>query len=72
MPVKVLVKDRAAQIITTGSEDLAAGMPLRISGQEYLIASADPDEYGRFMGTAEVTLPGGSRTAAVMAVAAAP
>ena len=58
--VKVVVAGHAAQVISLGPAALAEGMPLRVSGQEYRIASADPDEYGRFVGTAEVTLPDGT------------
>lgn len=57
--VRVVVTDHTAQIIPLGSETLTEGMPLRVSGQEYSIAFAKTDEYGRMTGTAEVSLPDG-------------
>ena len=56
----VVVEDHAAVVVPSGAEVLEAGMPLRIAGQEYVIASADADEYGRSVGAAEVDLPDGS------------
>ena len=35
-------------------------MPLRVSGQEYIIAFDDTDEFGRSTGIAEVELPDGT------------
>ena len=58
--VKVVVSDHTAQIISLESEPLAEGMPLRVIGQEYRIAYADLDEYGRSVGIAEVNLPDGT------------
>ena len=58
--VKVVVSDHTAQIVPLGSETLADGMPLRVSGQEYQIAFAQMDEYGRSVGAAEVSLPDGT------------
>ena len=58
--VKVIIEDHTAQIITLGSETLERGMPLRVSEQEYRIASSITDEYGRCVGIAQVDLPDGS------------
>ena len=57
--VKVVVSDHTAQIIPLGSEVLSEGMPLRVSGQDGRIAYARVDEYGRYVGAAEVPLPDG-------------
>ena len=56
----VIVEDHTAQIIPSGTETLSAGMPLRIAGQEFTIAAAGTDDYGRMTGTAEVALPDGT------------
>lgn len=58
--VKVVVTDHTAQVISLGSETLAEGMPLRVGGQDCQIAFAQEDEYGRFVGVAEVSLPDGT------------
>ncbi len=58
--VKVVVADHTAQVVPLGSETLSEGMPLRVSGQDALIASAETDEYGRSVGRAEVSLPDGT------------
>ena len=58
--VKVVVSDHIAQIVPLSSETLADGMPLRVSGQDYRIAFAQTDEYGRSVGMAEVNLPDGT------------
>lgn len=57
--VKVVVSDHTAQVLPLGSEALAEGMPLLVGGQDYKIAYADLDEYGRCVGAAEVSLPDG-------------
>ena len=64
--VKVVVSDHTAQVIPLGSETLAGGMPLRVSGQDCQIAFAQSDEYGRSVGTAEVALPDGTYDAKVV------
>ena len=56
----VIVENHTAQVIVPGSYALEPGMPLHVSGQEYMIASASTDEYGRMSGTAEVNLPDGT------------
>ena len=58
--VKIVVTDHFAEIIPMGSESLDEGMPLRVSGQEYIIAFDDTDQYGRSIGYAEVELPDGT------------
>ena len=57
--VRVVVSDHTAQIVPLGGEKLAEGMPLRVGGQDCIIAYTGADEYGRLIGTAEVTLPDG-------------
>ena len=56
----VVVEDHTAQVVLAGSEDLSVGMPLRIAGQEFMIAAVETDDYGRMIGTAEVMLPDGT------------
>ena len=58
--VKVIVEDHTAQVVLTGGNNIAAGMPLRVSTQETNIASTGVDEYGRIFGIAEIALPDGS------------
>ena len=62
----VIVSDHTAQIVTVGGEVLSEGMPLRIAGQEFIIAYAQNDEYGRSVGWAEVGLPDGTYDATVV------
>ena len=70
--VKVVVSDHTAQVIPLGSETLAGGMPLRVSGQDCQIAFAQSDEYGRSVGTAEVGLPDGTYDGIVVTEAVHP
>ena len=58
--VRVVVTENMAQVIPGGSEKLAEGMPLRVSGQEYRIDNTQTDEYGRVVGSAQVDLPDGT------------
>ena len=55
----VIVEARTAKVVPAEAQTLAAGMPLRVAGQEYAIASAGPDEFGRSVGTAALDLPDG-------------
>lgn len=55
----VIVEDHTARVIPAGAEALSAGMPLRVVGQEFILAAAGADEYGRMTGKAEVELPDG-------------
>jgi len=70
--VKVVVSDHTAQIVPLSSETLADGMPLRVSGQDYRIAFAQTDEYGRSVGMAEVNLPDGTYDGTVVTEAVQP
>jgi hypothetical protein len=70
--VKVVVSDHTAQIVPLSSETLADGMPLRVSGQDYRIAFAQTDEYGRSVGMAEVNLPDGTYDGVVITEAVRP
>ena len=56
----IVVSGSDAQVFAPGGEILAEGMPLRVEGQEYSIASAEVDEYGRVTGEAIVDLPDGT------------
>ena len=56
----VIVQGRVAQVVPAGAESLEAGMPLRVAGQETVIADTDTDEFGRSIGTTEVDLPDGT------------
>ena len=58
--VMVTVTDHKAQVVSSGSAELEAGMPLRLFDQEYTITSAETDAYGRSVGTAQVDLPDGT------------
>ena len=58
--VKVIVSDHVAQVIPLGAETLLPGMQIEVSGHEGKIAASQTDEYGRSVGTAEVTLPDGT------------
>ena len=64
----VIVQDHTAQIVASGqgADELQAGMPLRISSQEFVIASVDYDEYGRATARAEVSLPDGTYDAKII------
>lgn len=57
--VKVSVQDHTAMVLSPDGAELKTGMPLRVSGQDVLIASAETDEYGRYVGVAELALPDG-------------
>ncbi|MBP3815265.1 MAG: hypothetical protein J6H21_00195 [Firmicutes bacterium] len=58
--VKVAVSDHMAEVISLDGSPLEEGMPLKVSGQEALLASSGSDEYGRTYGVAEVMLPDGT------------
>ena len=57
--VKVIVEEHTAQVLPLGAETMKDGMPLRVAGQEFFIASIGVDDYDRSFGVAEVTLPNG-------------
>ena len=59
-PAVVIVGDHTAQVVPVGAETLLPGMPLRVAGQETVIAAANADEYGRSVGTAVLELPDGT------------
>ena len=70
--VKVIVTDHTAQVYAIGVVTLEEGMPLRVSGKDYFVASADKDEYGRSVGVAKVELPDGSYDGSVVTEAVHP
>lgn len=63
-----IVGNHTAQIVVSGqdADTLQAGMPLRISSQEFVIASVDYDEFGRATAHAEVSLPDGTYDATIV------
>ena len=63
-----IVGNHTAQIVVSsqGADTLQAGMPLRISSQEFVIASVDYDEFGRAVAYAEVSLPDGTYDATIV------
>ena len=58
-PVKVIVEERLAEVVPTGSETLEDGMLLRVASQETELVFTDVDDYDRSYGVAEVNLPDG-------------
>lgn len=62
----VIVEDHVARIVPAGAEALSPGMTLRVAGQEFPIAAAETDDYGRVTGTAEAGLPDGAYSAVVV------
>lgn len=62
----VIVVDHTARVIPAGAEVLSEGMPLRVAGQEFTLASVKMDDYGRMTGTAEAALPDGTYEGAVV------
>ena len=58
--VKVVVEQHTAWVISPGSENMKQGMPLHVAGNDYVISSAEMDEYGRAIGKATVDLPDGT------------
>ena len=57
--VKVVVEDHTAMVLSPGGAELKNGMPLQVSGREATLGAVQTDEYGRYVGTAEVELPDG-------------
>ena len=57
--VKVVVTDSRAQVLSPEGAKLEQGMPLSVSGQDTVLSAATTDEYGRYIGTTEVSLPDG-------------
>jgi hypothetical protein len=55
----IVVKDHNAVVVLVEGGELQGGMPLRVSGVESKIAGVEQDQYGRSVGTAEITLPDG-------------
>lgn len=69
---KVIVSENTAQIISVDGTAFSAGMPVRIAGDEFRIASVDTDEYGRSVARAEMALPDGTYDAEVVTEAVRP
>ncbi len=57
--VKVVVEQHTAAVISPESVNIEQGMPLHVSGKDYVINSSETDEYGRSIGRAAVDLPDG-------------
>ena len=58
--VRVLVSERSAVVISGPTVQLSAGMPLRVGGEEVVLASTEYDDYGEPYGIAAVNLPDGT------------
>lgn len=63
---RAIIRDHEADVVLTGAGMLEAGMPLRVAGREFVIASVGTDDYGRRVGHAEVALPDGIYDAKVV------
>ena len=63
---KVIVNGHTAMVVTNDSGTLSSGMPLRVCSEEYKIAQAEEDPYGRTVGIAEVELPDGTYNGSVV------
>ena len=65
---KALVSKGDAVIALTGTDsaELSTGMTVRIASNEYIISDIYPDEYGRNVAFAEVSLPDGTYDASVV------
>ncbi len=64
--VKVVVKDHTAQVVSLEGETLTTGMKLHVLDKDTVVATAQSDEYGRSVGTADVNLPDGDYDGAVV------
>ncbi len=59
-PVKVVVENHNAEVISIEGTEMTEGMTLRVSDQDAVIVSAKTDDYGRSIGVAEVMMPDGT------------
>ena len=57
--VKVIVSEKAAMVASGASVQMKAGMPLRVGGEEVVLASVETDTFGSLYGIAAVNLPDG-------------
>ena len=57
---RVIVKNGAAEVVVTDSNQLSEGDELRINGESYDISSISEDEYGRRTGVVQVGLADGT------------
>ena len=58
--VKVIVTDKSAMVVAAGYGELKAEMPLRVGGEEVVLASVESDNFGGTYGIAAVNLPDGT------------
>lgn len=56
----IIVNDHRAAVVTDDAGLIEMGMPLRVAGEEAVIADIQSDEYGRKVGIAEISLPDGT------------
>jgi hypothetical protein len=56
----IIVNDHRAAVVTDDASLIEMGMPLRVAGEEAVIADIQSDEYGRKVGIAEISLPDGT------------
>ena len=57
--VRVIVSEKSAMVVSPTAVQLKAGMPLRVGGEEVVLASVEADNFGSFYGIAVVNLPDG-------------
>ena len=55
--VRVIVSEKSAMVVSPTAVQLKAGMPLRVGGEEVVLASVEADNFGSFYGIAAVNLP---------------
>ncbi len=64
--VAVIVKNGEARLVAPGDEKLKQGMKLTVEDQETEILSVSPDEFGRSLALARLSLPDGSYSGSVV------
>ena len=57
--VKVIVNEKSAMVVSPSAVQLKTGMPLRVGGEEVVLASVEADTFGSAYGIAAVNLPDG-------------
>ena len=58
--VRVMVEGNAAIVIPVTYAEIKAGMPLRVGGEDVVLASVDDNGFGSQVGIASVNLPNGT------------
>ncbi len=57
---RVVVENHTAYVVLVSDTEMEAGMPLRVAGQETVLATVTEDAFGRPVAVAETTLPDGA------------